>query len=142
MSQAPNEFWAQATQQFQDSLSSSWSKALQSFQTLDFGSMGQGTGANLPPIRFDAHKLQALQQQYMTEAMELFSHGLGDAQLGKDKRFADPAWAANPFSAYSAAVYLLNSRTLMGLAEAVEADAKTKNRIRFAVEPLAEDQAA
>jgi polyhydroxyalkanoate synthase len=37
-------------------------------------------------------------------------------------------------AAYAAAVYMLNARTLMGMAEAVEADAKTRNRIRFAVE--------
>jgi polyhydroxyalkanoate synthase len=37
-------------------------------------------------------------------------------------------------AAFSAAAYLLNARTLMGLADAVEADAKTKARIRFAVE--------
>jgi len=37
-------------------------------------------------------------------------------------------------AAYSAAAYLLNARTLMGLAEAVEADPKTRARIRFGVE--------
>ena len=35
---------------------------------------------------------------------------------------------------FSAAAYLLNARTLMGLADAVETDAKTRARIRFAVE--------
>ncbi len=35
---------------------------------------------------------------------------------------------------FSAATYLLNARTLMGLADAVEPDAKTRARIRFAVE--------
>jgi polyhydroxyalkanoate synthase len=37
-------------------------------------------------------------------------------------------------AAFSAAAYLLNARALMGLADAVESDAKTKARIRFAVE--------
>ena len=134
MSQAPNEFWAQATQQFQDSLTTGWSKALQSFQTLDFGSVGQGAAVDTPQVRFNSEKLQSLQQQYMAQAMDLFSQGMKNPQFGNDKRFADPAWASNPFSAYSAAVYLLNSRTLMGLADAVEADDKTKNRIRFAIE--------
>jgi polyhydroxyalkanoate synthase len=40
-------------------------------------------------------------------------------------------------AAFSAASYLLNTRTLMGMAEAVEADDKTRARIRFAVEQLA-----
>ena len=34
----------------------------------------------------------------------------------------------------AAAVYLLNARTLMGMADAVVADAKTQSRIRFAIE--------
>jgi polyhydroxyalkanoate synthase len=37
-------------------------------------------------------------------------------------------------AAFSAATYLLNARTLMSLADAVEGDAKTRSRIRFAVE--------
>ena len=43
-------------------------------------------------------------------------------------------WAQNPVAAFTAATYLLNSRTLMSLADAVEADEKTRSRIRFAVE--------
>ena len=37
-------------------------------------------------------------------------------------------------AAFNAATYLLNARTLMGLADAVDADEKTRNRIRFAIE--------
>jgi polyhydroxyalkanoate synthase subunit PhaC len=37
-------------------------------------------------------------------------------------------------AAFTAANYLLNSRALMGLADAVEADEKTRARVRFAVE--------
>ena len=47
------------------------------------------------------------------------------AQAAGDKRFAGEAWGSNPVASFSAAVYLLNARTLLGLAEAVEADAKT-----------------
>ncbi|MDP0977731.1 hypothetical protein, partial [Klebsiella pneumoniae] len=42
--------------------------------------------------------------------------------------------ADNPLTAATAATYLLNSRMLMGLAEAVQADEKTRNRVSFAVE--------
>ncbi|MFY7872917.1 MAG: class I poly(R)-hydroxyalkanoic acid synthase, partial [Limnohabitans sp.] len=52
----------------------------------------------------------------------------------KDRRFASEAWNSNPQAAFNAAVYLLNARTLMGLADAVDADIKTRNRIRFAIE--------
>ena len=37
-------------------------------------------------------------------------------------------------AAFSAAIYLLNTRTLLGMAEAVEADEKTRARLRFAGE--------
>jgi len=40
----------------------------------------------------------------------------------------------NPVAAYATAVYLLNARALTALSDAVQADAKTKSRIRFAVE--------
>ncbi len=131
MSQAPQAFWAQAAQQFQDNVTQGWAKALQSFQQLDLGDMSAGKP---PEIRFDSEKLEALQRQYTQEALELFSQGASAASLAKDRRFADPSWASNPLAAFSAAVYLLNSRTLMGLADALQADSKTCNRVRFAVE--------
>ena len=48
----------------------------------------------------------------------------------------DQAWAANPVASFSAAAYLLNARTLMGMAEAVQTDDKTRARIRFALEQV------
>ncbi|MGQ0711223.1 MAG: class I poly(R)-hydroxyalkanoic acid synthase [Rhodoferax sp.] len=131
MSQAPQAFWAQAAQQLQDNVTQGWAKALQSFQQLDLGSVSAG---KLPEIRFDAAKLQALQHQYTQDALELLQEGAAGATLAQDRRFSNPAWTSNPLAAFSAAAYLLNSRTLMGLADAVQADAKTSNRIRFAVE--------
>ncbi|MDE2416978.1 MAG: class I poly(R)-hydroxyalkanoic acid synthase, partial [Burkholderiales bacterium] len=114
-----------------------WSKAVQSFQTMDIGAAGAGlpaSGQKMPEVHFAPEKLQALQQQYMQEAMGLFNTGMQAPDTKGDKRFADAAWSSNPVAAYSAAVYLLNARTMMGLADAVDADAKTRNRIRFAIE--------
>jgi polyhydroxyalkanoate synthase len=68
------------------------------------------------------------------EAAELWNASLVPDLAKKDKRFAADAWAQNPFAAYSAAIYLLNARTLLGLAEAADADARTKAKLRFAVE--------
>ena len=130
------EFWTQAATQFQQTLVDNWSKALQSFQGMELGLMEavfKGNGAPQPEIHFDAGKLQALQQQYLQDAMGLFGQGM-NLPVQSDKRFAGEAWHQNPVAAYAAAAYLLNARTLMGLAEAVQADAKTRNRIRFAVE--------
>ena len=88
----------------------------------------------MPQIAMSPVKMQELQQQYLRDAAELWNNTLsGTAALG-DKRFSAPAWSKNPVAAFSAASYLLNARTLMGLAEAVDADEKTRARLRFAVE--------
>jgi polyhydroxyalkanoate synthase subunit PhaC len=117
--------WTGQAQQFQDHLGKQWSQALQNFQ--------QGSSA-LTTLRFAPDKLIELQQAYLREATELWNQGLTQAPAGGDRRFANDAWSRNPVAAFSAAVYLLNARTLLGLAEAADADAKTKARLRFAVE--------
>ncbi len=121
--------WAQSAQQIQQMFSNSWAQALQSFQQADLG------GAKAPlALRFAPEKLQALQQQYLKEAGELWQQSLqGTSKIG-DRRFSGEGWAQNPVAAFSAAAYLLNARAMMGLAEAVEADEKTRARIRFGVE--------
>jgi polyhydroxyalkanoate synthase len=139
MNAEPTEIWAQAAEKFQQSMAESWKNAFQSFQNMDLGGL-QPDGAAMaklpgaPKVQLSPARLQELQQQYMREASELWSQGLEGAPVVKDRRFSAEAWGSNPMAAFSAATYLLNSRTLMGLAEAVEGDAKTKNRIRFAVE--------
>jgi polyhydroxyalkanoate synthase subunit PhaC len=96
-------------------------------------------------IRVDADTLQALQQQYVQDAMALLQKGFFSPALSAgslatgtapqpDKRFADAAWANNPVASYAAAVYQLNARAMMDMAEAVVAEPKTRSRIRFAVE--------
>ncbi|CAG9164236.1 class I poly(R)-hydroxyalkanoic acid synthase [Cupriavidus pampae] len=50
-----------------------------------------------------------------------------------DRRFASDAWRNNAPYHYAAAFYLLTARTMTELADAVEADSKTRQRIRFAV---------
>jgi polyhydroxyalkanoate synthase len=71
----------------------------------------------------------------MQDAQALMAQMMGEGGLQtQDKRFTSPAWHHNPLAAMNAAVYLLNSRTLMALTDAVEADEKTRNRLRFAVE--------
>jgi polyhydroxyalkanoate synthase len=154
--------WAKTAQQLQQSFADSLSKVTQSFQSMDPSDLLKGFSAagmqmpsvpgmnmgampqmpamllGIPPkLTIAPDKLQALQKQYMEEVAKLMStsaQGDKSAAPVKDKRFKDDAWASNPVAAFSAASYLLNSRTLMGLAEAVEGDEKTKGRIRFAVE--------
>jgi polyhydroxyalkanoate synthase len=139
MSNDTPEFWAQAGQQFQQSLTEGWGKAIQSLQNLDLGALGVNAPQAPPaqaPVKFSPEKLQELQQQYLQDAAKLWTEGMQGAPKAKDKRFSADAWAANPMAAFSAAAYLLNARTLMGMADAVEGDEKTRARIRFAVEQL------
>lgn len=129
--------WAQSAQQFQDALADNWAKTFQSFQNMDLGGLAAGlpSAPAVPPqVHFAQDKLQALQQQYLQDAVTLWTNSLQGQAQPKDKRFAAQAWSANPVAAFSASAYLLNARTLMGLADAVEGDAKTRARIRFAVE--------
>lgn len=89
--------------------------------------------------------LSALQADYMAQASALWNQSIAGAPsngaaarpapepLG-DRRFSGPAWADNPMASFTARLYLLNARTLMGLADSVEGDEKTRERIRFAVQ--------
>ncbi|NBQ87514.1 MAG: class I poly(R)-hydroxyalkanoic acid synthase [Betaproteobacteria bacterium] len=120
------------SEQFQQMLTEGWKKALDSFQSLDLGALSGAAGQ--PQMSFDPAQLQQLQQQYVKDAASLWNDGLRGGGLAKDRRFAGDAWTGNPIAAFSAAAYLLNARTLLGLSDAMQADAKTRARVRFAVE--------
>ncbi len=137
MQQDNLKFLSQSAEQFQHSFGDAWQKAMQSFQGMNLGQAATGpTAGTAPKISFDPEQLQTLQQQYLQDAAELWNQTLHGIPLAKDKRFSGDAWSANPMAAFSAATYLLNSRTLMGLADAAQADKKTKARIRFALEQM------
>ena len=96
--------------------------------------------------------LAQLQNDYLQQATALWNQSmqqfqaLASAALDKttappvpspvlgDRRFAAPDWAENPASAFTAQLYLLNARTLLGLADQLQGDEKVKQRIRFAVQ--------
>jgi polyhydroxyalkanoate synthase len=133
------ELWLQSAQQFQQTMTSNWSKAFESFQNMDLGAAGSklmAPTAKPPKIQFVPEKLQELQQQYLKDATELFTGSLQETPKSSDRRFADPAWTANPMAAFSAAAYLLNSKVLAQMVDAVDTDDKTRARIRFAIEQL------
>ncbi|MBX3637604.1 MAG: class I poly(R)-hydroxyalkanoic acid synthase [Rubrivivax sp.] len=87
-------------------------------------------------------QLSQIQSDYVRNATELWNQSLqrlqGEGAVASaplpDRRFAGSEWAANPAAALTAQLYLLNARAMMQMAESVEADAKTKARIRFAVQ--------
>jgi len=131
--------WLQNAQQFQQTMTESFGKMFESFQNMDLGQAAaplMGVQQQAPKISFNPEKMQALQKQYLQEAGELWAQGLQGKLKLNDRRFADPAWSANPMAAFSAAVYLLNAKTMMQLVDAVETDEKTRARLRFTVEQL------
>ncbi len=94
-------------------------------------------GAGGASIRLDPQRVAQIQARFGKEYAELWVGLLGgslQAPEVRDRRFATEAWRGNRFSAYTAALYLLNARALLELAEAVEADPKTRQRIRFGVQ--------
>ncbi len=100
------------------------------------GSMMQSLGQSLTHLpQISAARLAELQSDYLKQASSLWNAALGSGELPKpqDRRFAADAWQTSPMSQFLAQLYLLNGRTLNQMADAVEADAKTRERIRFAV---------
>ncbi len=80
-----------------------------------------------------------LQSAYLKQSTELWNQTLQAQPLAlapapADRRFAASDWATNPASAYTAQMYLLNARTLMQMADSLQGDEKTRQRIRFAVQ--------
>ncbi len=133
MKQDMNEFWKQSAEQMQQTLVSQWSGALQAMQNM-VPDAGADQADKPAAVTLSAPRLQQLQQQYLQEATDLWTQSLQGKPTVSDKRFASEAWSSNPVAAFSAANYLLNARTMMGLVDAIEADEKTRARVRFAVE--------
>jgi len=111
--------WAGNAQKMQQMMSEGWTRMVQGLQ-------GQ-QALPLPPDR-----LARIQQQYLEGLQALWAQG-GTPPAG-DKRFAGQEWGANPLAAFSVAAYQLQARALTELADAVQGDAKTRARVRFAVD--------
>ncbi len=131
----PTEAKPEATPGFNEGLAglSQWMQSMQSL-----------SGLKLP-----MEPMLRLQQSYLQSATELWNQSIAGAQAAaigqteaaakpaaplSDRRFSASEWASNPTAAFNAQLYLLNARTLTQMAEAVQADAKTQARLRFAVQ--------
>jgi polyhydroxyalkanoate synthase len=89
------------------------------------------------PFQLDAQAMQAVQQGYLAEVQALWGQASAEGSQAKpitDRRFSGDAWGGNPVASFTSALYLLNARTLMQMVDCVQADAKTKARLRFATE--------
>jgi polyhydroxyalkanoate synthase len=90
------------------------------------------SGAGIPPST-----LEALRDDYLKKATELWQGALlGNLPALHDKRFSNKAWQENAMSAFGAASYLLNAQFLTSMADAIEAPAREKQKIRFAVQQM------
>jgi len=140
--------WAEVARQFQETLGASMQKAVAAMSgasttmppvvpTVLMQGLPNAMEA-LPALQFDPAKMLEIQQAYIKDAGTLWNNGLSpqseSASASPDRRFASEAWHTNPLSHFSASAYMLNSQALMGMADAVEGDEKTKARVRFAVE--------
>jgi polyhydroxyalkanoate synthase len=91
----------------------------------------------LSGVKIAPAQLGDIQQRYMKDFAALWqamAEGKPEATGPlHDRRFAGDAWRSNLPFRFAAAFYLLNARAMTELADAVEADAKTRQRIRFAI---------
>jgi polyhydroxyalkanoate synthase subunit PhaC len=94
-------------------------------------------GMKLPVASIPPERLQALQADYSRDCLALLQQASTPDKAPPelpDRRFSADAWKAAPAFAHMAAWYLLNARYLQALADALDTDAKTRERIRFAVQ--------
>jgi polyhydroxyalkanoate synthase len=106
---------------------------------LAIGELWKNAGGGLP---LPVEQIGALQGDYLKAVTQIWNESLQRLQPDAaaaakplpDRRFAAQPWLQNPAAAYTAQMYLLNARTLMQMAEQVQGDAKTKARVRFAVQ--------
>lgn len=144
--QNSSDVWAQSAKQLQEMITNGWAQAMQARTPAPPAAAPPALGAlplpNMGALQWKPEDLQAIQQDYLREASALLQvqpAAQNDAPpwataLQADKRFAHAAWADNALAAQAAVHYLLQTRTLMRLADTAQADAKTRNRLRFALE--------
>jgi len=81
--------------------------------------------------------IEQLKSEYMASYSSLWQDFMsGKAPAVSDRRFSSAAWQGNAMSAFSAASYLLNSKFLTAMAEAVDTTPQQKQKIRFAVQQI------
>ena len=101
-----------------------------------FAGMNTGVAPSLAPHHMaliPPERLAEIQKEYFAEFAHLATNP--EAIEVKDRRFAGKAWHSS-WSKMIAATYLLNSKHLLSLASAVEADDKTKTKILFTTEQM------
>ncbi|MGV8900204.1 MAG: class I poly(R)-hydroxyalkanoic acid synthase [Burkholderiaceae bacterium] len=111
----------------------SWLKSVQPANANPIAGILKEAGAKIAP-----GTVTRLQNEYIQQLAALWQNFLltKSATALTDRRFSSAAWQSNTFSSFNAAVYLLNARFLMSLAEAVEAAPRVKQKIIFSVQQM------
>ena len=101
-----------------------------------FAGMNTGVAPSLAPHHMaliPPERLAEIQKEYFAELAHLATNP--ESIEVKDRRFSGKAWHSS-WSKMIAATYLLNSKHLLALAKAVDADEKTKVKILFTTEQM------
>ena len=106
------------------------------------GAAGVDIWQAMGKLSLPGSQLASIQGDYLKQAADVWNAALQRLQADgaakppplADRRFAAPEWAANPAAAFTAQLYMLNARTLLQMADSLQADEKTKGRVRFAVQ--------
>ncbi|MEO8408068.1 MAG: class I poly(R)-hydroxyalkanoic acid synthase [Oxalobacteraceae bacterium] len=111
----------------------SWLKSAQPKDANPIADILKEAGAKIAPAT-----VTKLQNEYAQQLGGLWQNFLVTKSVTAltDRRFSSSAWQSNVFSSFNAAVYLLNARFLMNLAEEVEATPRVKQKIAFAVQQM------
>jgi polyhydroxyalkanoate synthase len=107
-----------------------------------FGAAIGGLWKSMSGLNLPMPQLTQIQADYVKSATDVWNQSLQRLQQAlpaqaapiPDRRFGSTEWASNPAAAFTAQMYLLNAKALMQMADGVQGDAKTKGRIRFAVQ--------
>ena len=101
-----------------------------------FAGMNTGVAPSLAPHHMaliPPERLAEIQKEYFAEFAHLATNP--EAIEVKDRRFSGKAWHSS-WSKMIAATYLLNSKHLLALAQAVDVDEKSKAKILFTTEQM------
>lgn len=103
---------------------------------------GQSVGQSLQSLAnlsLPFEDLNRIRDDYVQQATDLWNRGIESPETVplSDARFAAADWQNNGWARVTAAFYLLNARTLSRMADALQGDEKSRQRVRFAVQQWA-----
>jgi polyhydroxyalkanoate synthase len=107
----------------------------------DAGAAGSHGGSQ---ASVDPAKLAGLQARFVTQHAALWQAALsrqpegGEPAERGDRRFASPEWRRDPWFDYLSRSYLINAQFVADWVEALNADARMKERLRFVARQFAD----